>query len=66
MNNQSVQIPLWVYHNLVNHLKIHANTDSWANQCLEQLQQEVKESEPYRIFSKTYLLKGTTSHHQAN
>lgn len=39
----SVQIPAEVYQNLIDHLSVHAPTDSWANRCLQELTEKSTE-----------------------
>ena len=40
MNHKTVSLPYSVYRNIVDHLSIHASTDSWAESCLKQLEEE--------------------------
>lgn len=35
---ESMQVPYEVYQDLVNHLEVHAATDTWAESCLRSLQ----------------------------
>lgn len=35
---ESIQIPLEVYQDLINHLTLHASTDAWAKSCLRHLE----------------------------
>ena len=44
MKPKSVQIPYEVYQNLINHLEVHAPTDTWAKTCLEQLEKQSRPS----------------------
>lgn len=37
---ESVQIPIEVYQDLVNHLEVHATTDTWAKSCLDRLTEQ--------------------------
>ncbi|MGH2415747.1 MAG: hypothetical protein ACRDEA_19060 [Microcystaceae cyanobacterium] len=39
---EAVQIPYPTYQNLLDHLQIHATTDSWAEALLTELQAEAK------------------------
>ena len=37
---ESIQIPIEVYQDLINHLEVHAATDTWAKSCLKGLIQQ--------------------------
>ena len=37
---ESIQIPVEVYRDLINHLEVHAATDTWAKSCLKRLTQQ--------------------------
>lgn len=37
---ESIQIPIEVYQDLVNHLEVHAPTDTWAKTCLDRLTEQ--------------------------
>lgn len=37
---ESMQIPIEVYQDLVNHLEVHAPTDTWAKSCLDRLTEQ--------------------------
>jgi hypothetical protein len=49
-----ISIPQVTYQRLLEHLQIHAPTDSWASSLLEELQQEAKPA--YLLPSGSYLL----------
>lgn len=46
MSDKKVCLPYSVYRNIVDHLTVHASTDSWAESCLEQLESESEVREP--------------------
>ena len=46
MSEKRVCLPYSVYRNIVDHLSVHASTDSWAESCLKQLEEESEVREP--------------------
>ena len=46
MTEKKVYLPYSVYRNIVDHLTVHASTDSWAESCLKQLEEESEIREP--------------------
>ena len=57
MKPKSVQIPYEVYQNLINHLEVHAPTDTWAKTCLEQLEKEsIAVYNSHKLRSGTYII----------
>ena len=40
MSDKKVCLPYSVYRNIIDHLTVHASTDSWAESCLKQLESE--------------------------
>jgi len=56
-----ISIPLTTYDNLINHLEIHAVTDAWAKNCLEQLTAGGESAEisgaPFPYIPNCYLLQ---------
>ena len=49
MSEKKVYLPYSVYKNIVDHLSVHASTDSWAESCLKQLEEESEIREPISI-----------------
>jgi sulfur carrier protein ThiS len=39
---KTVQIPFETYQRLLNHLSVHASTDTWAHELLSELENEAK------------------------
>lgn len=56
MTNRDIRIKRDTYDDLIQHLQVHAPTDSWAKSLLEQLQSEAKPC--YLLESGSYLLDG--------
>lgn len=56
-----IQLPRTVYDNLINHLKLQANTDLWAKNCLEQLQAEAKPIILGKTGTGTWILDSNSS-----
>lgn len=63
MNNnpKSIQIPISVYQNVVNHLKTYAKVNKEAATCLEQLSNEARRVDRHKTSTGTYILNSNRS-----